>query len=115
MKSQPVFLSLQFTILLMLLTAVSTFSQQSIKFEHLSMEQGLSNIHVQCLFQDSKGFIWVGTKEGLNQYDGYSFNTYTNDPKDSTTISSSDIRGIAEDTSGHLWIATSGGGLSVFD
>ncbi len=88
---------------------------QDIKFERLSVEQGLSHTKVFCIFQDSKGFMWFGTEDGLNKFDGYKFTVYRHDPADSSTLSSNIIRDIYEDQSGNLWIATDGGGINSFD
>ena len=87
----------------------------NIRFEHISVEQGLSHPIVNCIFQDSKGFMWFGTEDGLNKFDGYTFTVYQPDPSDSSTLSHNDVRCIYEDASGRLWIATLGGGLNRFD
>lgn len=65
--------------------------------------------------QDRKGFIWLGTANGLNRYDGYSFVTFTNNPTDSTSISDNGIISMLEDEDGYLWFGTSGGVLNKFD
>jgi signal transduction histidine kinase/ligand-binding sensor domain-containing protein/DNA-binding response OmpR family regulator len=88
---------------------------QHIKFENLSVEQGLSHTTVKCIFQDSKGFMWFGTEDGLNKFDGYNFAVYRYDPADSTSLSFNEILDIYEDRSGNLWIATCGGGINRFD
>lgn len=63
------------------------FSQsQDIKFDHLSAEDGLSSNMVNCIIQDSSGIMWFGTAEGLNRWDGYNFETFLFDSKDSSTI-----------------------------
>jgi ligand-binding sensor domain-containing protein len=85
------------------------------KFEHLSIEQGLSQNSVYCIVQDIRGFMWFGTLDGLNKYDGYSFTVYKHDPKDLQSLSSNDINSIYEDQSGVLWIGTISGGLNKFD
>src|SRR5512138_913143 len=51
-----------------------------LRFDHLGIEQGLSQSSVNVIFQDSRGFLWFGTQDGLNRYDGYSFKTYKPDP-----------------------------------
>jgi len=88
---------------------------QKIKFEHISVEQGLSHTKVFCIFQDSKGFMWFGTGDGLNKFDGYNFTVYRHNPADSSTLSNGSIKDVYEDQSGNLWIATSGGGINRFD
>src|SRR5258705_6834610 len=92
------------------------FSQkQNIKFEHLGTEQGLSQSNVICILQDSQGFIWFGTRDGLNKYDGYKFTVYKNKADDKKSISNNYIQAIKESKNGYLWIATRGGGLNRYD
>ena len=86
-----------------------------IKFDHISVEQGLSHTMVNCIFQDSKGFMQFGTEDGLNKFDGYKFTVYRNDPDDSSTLGRGSIRDIYEDKSGNLWIATEYSGINKFD
>ena len=88
---------------------------QNIKFEHISVEDGLSHGSVFCIIQDTQGFMWFGTEDGLNKYDGYKVTVYRHVPADSSTLSSSSIRDIYEDQSGTLWIATQDGGINRFD
>ena len=97
-------------ILLFTLPSLAYPQSQDIKFEHLSVEDGLSHNTVYCIFQDSQGFMWFGTEDGLNKYDGYTFTIYRNDPDDTLSLSNSQIRTIHEDPSGALWIGTGGGG-----
>jgi ligand-binding sensor domain-containing protein len=92
------------------------YSQSTdIKFEHITVEQGLSNNKIRCTIQDKYGFIWIGTYEGLNRFDGYEFKIFRNDPEDSTSLSSNWITDLFEDSAGDLWISTMGGGLNKFD
>lgn len=67
------------------------------------------------MFQDRHGFLWFGTQDGLNRYDGYSFTIYRNSAANPFSLPNNSIAGIAEDRSGLLWIATTGGGLASFD
>jgi signal transduction histidine kinase/ligand-binding sensor domain-containing protein/DNA-binding response OmpR family regulator len=76
---------------------------------------GLLSKHVTSIFQDQKGFIWIGSVSGLNKYDGYNFTSYVNRPEDSTSLSNNKISHITGDATGNLWIATQGGGISKFD
>jgi ligand-binding sensor domain-containing protein/two-component sensor histidine kinase len=82
------------------------------EIRHLSMEQGLSQSNVNCILQDSKGFLWIGTKDGLNRYDGYNFRVYQNSPSDSNSLSDNYITALAEDSSGNIWAGTLGGKLN---
>ncbi|MDY7077527.1 MAG: two-component regulator propeller domain-containing protein [Chloroflexota bacterium] len=86
-----------------------------IKFERISVEQGLSQSTVNCIIQDSQGFLWFGTRDGLNKYDGYGFTVYRHNPDNPDSLSHNVIRSIHEDQSGILWIGTDGGGLDKFD
>lgn len=75
-------------------------------FRHLTIDQGLSINNVNATFQDSRGFIWICTEDGLNRYDGYNFRVYKHDPANPSSISSSHVRSITEDSNGNLWIIT---------
>ncbi|HNI09979.1 MAG TPA: two-component regulator propeller domain-containing protein, partial [bacterium] len=68
-----------------------------IKFERLSIGEGLSQSKVFSIYQDHKGFLWIGTMDGLNRYDGYGFTVFRHDPRDSTTISENYVWSIIED------------------
>lgn len=86
-----------------------------VRFEHLSIEQGLSESIVTAITQDSRGFMWFGTEDGLNVYDGYSFKIIRNDPENPSSISYNQITTIFEDRTGWLWIGTFNGGLNHHD
>ncbi|HKY55133.1 MAG TPA: two-component regulator propeller domain-containing protein, partial [Anaerolineales bacterium] len=86
-----------------------------LRFDHISIEQGLSQSSVRAIFQDSRGFLWFGTEDGLNRYDGYTFKSYKPEPSNPKSISSGWINAIAEDKDGYLWIGTSLGGLNRYD
>jgi ligand-binding sensor domain-containing protein/signal transduction histidine kinase len=86
-----------------------------IKFERISLEQGLSGSTVFCILQDRVGFMWFGTNDGLNKYDGYDFTVYRHDPGNPATLGSNAVWAIHEDRFGVLWIGTDGGGLNKFD
>jgi signal transduction histidine kinase/ligand-binding sensor domain-containing protein len=88
--------------------------KNSIRFKHISIAQGLSQSTVYCIRQDSKGFMWFGTQEGLNRYDGYKFKQYKHDPTDAKTISDNYVWTLYEDKNGVLWIGTFFG-LNRFD
>ena len=68
-----------------------------------------------CVFQDSYGFIWIGSQGGLVRYDGYDLKSYTQIAFDSTSLSNNLVKAIKEDKKGNLWIGTEGGGLNYFD
>lgn len=78
-------------------------------FRHYQVENGLSNNAVICSLQDKKGFLWFGTKDGLNRFDGYSFKIFRSIPNDTSSIGSNFIRSLHEDYNGTLWVATERG------
>ena len=84
------------------------------RFTRFSVEQGLSQSTVQAMLQDRRGFLWFGTEEGLNRYDGYSFVVFKNDPTDPKSLPDSKISALHEDRRGRLWVGT-WKGLSLFD
>ncbi|HNB11185.1 MAG TPA: two-component regulator propeller domain-containing protein, partial [bacterium] len=90
-------------------------AQQNITFETLSIEQGLSQTVVYSIVQDSRGFLWFGTQDGLNRYDGYNFTVYKNNHLDTASLSDNRILKVFKDRSGLLWIGTADGGLCRFD
>ncbi len=90
-------------------------SGRDIRLEQISLEQGLSQVTVNCILQDRQGFMWFGTQDGLNKYDGYQFTVYRHEPNDSTSLSYNLILSIFEDQDGYLWIGTEGGGLNRFN
>lgn len=87
----------------------------AIRFESVSLEQGLSQSTVHCILQDSYGFMWFGTWDGLNKYDGHDFTVYKNYPDDPTSLSDNAVRSIFEDADGTLWVGTNDGGLNRLD
>jgi ligand-binding sensor domain-containing protein len=85
------------------------------KFERLGLEQGVSQNAIFCMLQDHQGFMWFGTQDGLNKYDGYSFTVYYHDAQDSSSLSESWITSIYEDRSGTLWVGTSNHGINRYN
>ena len=83
-------------ILLVFVHHQTSVAQQYI-FSHYSVDNGLSQSVIKCIFQDSKGYIWFGTQQGLNKFNGYSFDNYLNNPADSNSISDNWIYSITED------------------
>jgi two-component system sensor histidine kinase ChiS len=92
-----------------------TAYKHPVKFGSLSVEDGLSQGSVLCILQDSKGFMWFGTEDGLNRYDGYVFKIYRPEPGNPTTISNNIILALYEDSKERLWIGTNAGGMDLFD
>ncbi|MEP2448292.1 MAG: two-component regulator propeller domain-containing protein [Balneola sp.] len=88
---------------------------KSVRFEQLTTADGLSQSTVNDILQDSRGFLWFATEDGLNRYDGYEFKVYRNNPNDSFSISGNQITTILEDENNSIWVGTRGGGLNHFD
>jgi ligand-binding sensor domain-containing protein/signal transduction histidine kinase len=103
-----------FLICLLFWFGTIPIAAQQVNFKHYTVKEGISQSEIKCIFQDSEGFMWFGTQNGLNKFDGYTFEKYFYDPDDSTGISSNWIFGITEDQNGIIWIATKGG-LNTFD
>lgn len=87
----------------------------SAKFENITTDQGLSQNTVNCVIQDKRGFLWFGTQDGLNKYDGYNLTIYNNDPDNPKSIGGNYIWSLFEDSRGNLWIGTDGGGLNKYN
>jgi signal transduction histidine kinase/ligand-binding sensor domain-containing protein len=96
-------------LILFFLLRCYTGGAQQYFFSGYSISDGLSQSVVNCIFEDSKGFIWFGTQNGLNKYNGYHFEVFTYNPNDTNSITNNWINGIAEDKDADLWIATKGG------
>ena len=88
--------------------------QPYIPFQHFNSTDGLSENQVLCILQDRQGFMWFGTLEGLNRFDGYEFDVYNHNNKDSTSIGNDFTCSIIEDRDGILWVGT-GRGLSRYN
>ncbi len=81
----------------------------STHFRHLSTADGLPVNDIRAILQDSTGFIWIGTSDGLSRYDGYSLTTYKHDPANPNSLGNNQVRDIVEGAAGELWVATEGG------
>ncbi len=81
----------------------------TIKFEHFTANEGLSQSTVKCIQQDSLGFMWFGTINGLNRFDGLDFDSYHFSPQDSSSLTSSHITALYEDSKGNFWVGTPDG------
>jgi ligand-binding sensor domain-containing protein len=111
----------QFLLLLVLVISIEfslatrSLYARYMKFEHISVNEGLSQSSARVLLQDSKGFIWCGTQDGFNKYDGIRFKTYRYNPHNKNSLSDNFILSAIEDRKGIIWIGTNGGGLNRFD
>ena len=106
-------------VLLYLIFSCSFFivkaQPSSIKFTHITNLDGLSQSTVQAIVKDKDGFMWFGTQDGLDRYDGYTFKVYRHDPKDSTSLSRNNIMSLYEDRKGNLWVGATNGALCMYD
>jgi signal transduction histidine kinase/ligand-binding sensor domain-containing protein/DNA-binding response OmpR family regulator len=100
---------------LFILIITDDIYSQSSKFIKYSTTMGLSSTDQRCIVQDKEGFIWIGTEDGLNRFDGHTFKVYRKNPGDSTSLQSNIINCLYVDSKGVLWIGTYAGGLSRYN
>lgn len=98
-----------FYICLLLTMAAGTTRAQRLSFRQLTVEDGLSQSAVMSITRDSRGFMWYGTRYGLNRYDGVRFKVYKSTPGDKTTIPDNIVNALLTDYEGTLWVGTSAG------
>ncbi len=108
--------SLQYVCVLLFSLHCVVFSapKETIRFQHIGIEQGLPNSAVNRILLDTDGYLWVATVDGLGRYDGYRFQVYRNDPEDEASLINNDVRALFEDHYGDLWVGTYAG-LNRFD
>ena len=113
----PVYRQVTNAMLLCVLFVADAGAQVSgnLSFKQLSVNEGLSHSDVTAMVQDSSGFLWLGTHNGLNKYDGHSVQIFKNNPTDSNSLSDNRISVLHAGQNGKLWIGTERYGLSVFD
>ncbi len=110
--SKPVFF---IPLVWMCLCGQAAVYGQERRFRHLSIDDGLSQNMITAICQDHKGYMWFGTRDGLNRYDGYSFRIYKADAYDDRAISDNYITAVYEDQAGNLWTGAMYGGLQLYD
>ncbi len=98
----------------MLCSSLTSAQDQQVLVEHYSIEDDLSQTAINTVMQDSRGFLWIGTQDGLNKFDGYNFTIFRNQPLDTNSLSNNYIHSICEDRNGDLWIGTNYG-LNKYD
>lgn len=103
------------TLLLLFYGLAIQAQPPTLYFEKVSVQDGLSHPKVNCIIQDRRGFMWIGTDDGLNRYDGKNFIHFRHRPGDSTTLSGNIITALVEDKGGCIWVATADGGLTRYD
>ncbi|MBD3414832.1 MAG: histidine kinase [Candidatus Aminicenantes bacterium] len=103
-------------LLSVFLLVVSVSGQESeLRFHRLTIEDGLSQNTVLSLLHGSRGFMWIGTQDGLSRFDGYEFKPYYYDPDNPESIGYTALSCLYQDNNDILWIGTNGGGLSRLD
>ena len=115
MRDKNIIKTIFIICLMSLFNVLSYTDTNSMFFDRISIEQGLSNVAIMRILQDKQGFMWFGTKNGLNKYDGYNFTVYRHNSNDNTSLTKNFITSLCEDEDGILWIGTDGGGLNRFD
>ena len=95
-------------------TQLSITQTHTLKFQNYSIEEGLSNPYIQCIYQDKRKYLWIGTSDGLNRFDGYAFKIYRYNEADTNSLNGVLVRTIYEDSNSNLWIGTERGGLCLY-
>lgn len=95
-------------IFIITLTNISE-AQEHVNFKHITIENGLSQSNAQTIYQDSQGYVWIGTNEGLNRYNGFEMKVYKADKNKKNTIVNNYILSIQEDNDNNLWVGTNKG------
>ena len=87
----------------------NAYAEEHINFENITIDDGLSQSTVEAMYQDSRGYIWIGTNDGLNRYNGFEIKVYKADKGIENTIASNHILSISEDKKRNLWVGTDNG------
>ncbi len=106
---------IRFIGLILLLCTARILQAQDFSFSNLTSGHGLSEGVVNCVMQDKRGFMWFGTQDGLNCYDGYKVVVYKHHPADTNSISNNFVYSLFEDSKGIIWIGTNAGGVDAFN
>ena len=101
-------------IVLFFIFGLLIFSQENVRFDHLSIEEGLSQVTVRSIIQDKMGYMWFATEDGVNRYNGYEFTVFKNEIDNPFSISNNIATIIYEDSYGFIWVGTRDG-LNRFD
>ena len=95
--------------------AVSAVAAPELPFERFGLAEGLSQATVRCILQDRQGYLWFGTQDGLNRYDGQTFRVYRHSVERADSLPNNSVSALLEDRQGIFWVATTGGGVAAFD
>lgn len=106
---------LAFPVILNVFQVKGQVSVSQFIFDIFSQEDGLPNNQIQYIYQDKKGWMWIGTSQGLSRFDGYSFVNFLPNQNDTNSLSGNLVRVIRENKKGNLLVGTENGGLNIFD
>lgn len=95
--------------------AVAAVAAPPLPFERFGLAEGLSQATVRCILQDRQGYLWFGTQDGLNRYDGQTFRIYRHAAEKPDSLPNNSVSALLEDRQGTFWVATTGGGVAAFD
>ena len=105
-----------FTLTALFVTVLTATSQRiTLNTTYLNSSSGLSQNSIQCIFKDKYGFMWFGTQDGRNKYDGFKFTIYKHIKNNPRSLPANLVNSINEDANGNIWVGTRLGGLSKFD
>lgn len=102
-------------LLLILFSKIASAQFSSLKLEHFTINDGLSNNSINSILQTAEGYLWIATKDGLSRYDGQNFKNFKHNPLDPTSIPENYIMTLLEGRDQTLWVGTWGGGLCKYD
>ncbi len=102
-------------LIFFIITGITHAQNDDYKFKKISVKEGLSHSNVYTIIQDHSGYMWFGTQDGLNKYDGHEFTIYRHEPSNLNSLSSGNFGKIHQDSSGIFWFGTFAGGLDRFD
>lgn len=103
----------KFSFYFFFLLSLPTIGQDNYRFGHVGIEEGLSHPDIGAIFEDSRGYLWIGTQDGLNKYNGSHIEIFKPTPDDPNSICHKRIKSIVEDRNGNMWFGT-GQGLSMY-
>jgi len=114
MKVRRLLNLIPFCLIQFIISSLLCAQNTMLRFEHLTINEGLSQNRVNCILQDREGFLWIGTNEGLNRYDGYEFHTFEKGSDSKEKLSDDFIHCIYEDRFGNILVGTGSDGLNIY-